>query len=126
MSDEEISKCNKLIAKFMGGIFKISEEGFKYCELPNEIIDAIKHPLLGSSWTGMNFMFHKSWDWLIPIVERIESIGVKVTIIGNSCNIKTFISGYDLMIIGENKLHATYQGILAFIKWQNNKYDSKI
>lgn len=65
----EIRKENNiLIAKFMG--LKVSN---------TEDYDSSVHTNV-----DVDLKYHKSWDWLIPIVEKIESIGFEFNMTGKS------------------------------------------
>jgi len=116
---------NKLIAEFMGckvTIFK----GKEYIRLINE-------PYVYMT-NGMDepddMLFHESWDWLMPVVEKIEKLGFFVTIrtvVGNQtkcviCNYKqtTYLDYVDF-----DKITVTYQNIIKFIKWYNRKDHGK-
>lgn len=74
--------------------------------------------------------YHKSWDWLMPVVEKIESLG-KNTLIsnisGHYCNIMTGVSLMESSINnpskflgqGESKIEAVYKALVEFINWYN-------
>ena len=59
MSEQEIIEGNKLIAEFMG--YKFIEDWHQYWRLSD------KHLLLENE-----LKYHSSWDWLMPVVEKIE------------------------------------------------------
>ncbi len=73
--------------------------------------DEVKHI------SGMNF--NSSWDWLMPVVEKIESLGHGVTIYRKGCHINDIgvssINGFT----HSNKLEQTYKAVVEFIKWYN-------
>ena len=71
--------------------------------------------------------FHKSWDWLMPVVEKIEC-----TTIDNDDNSDNFfnvmievfecnINGGDICICksGNTKIDATYNAVVEFINQYN-------
>ena len=65
--------------------------------------------------------YQKSWDWLMPVVEKIEAIDVDDLILEiryKLCHIE-----YDEFGIrnfkGETKIEAVYKAIIEFIKWYN-------
>ena len=90
-----------------------------------------------------NFKFHSSWIWLMPVVEKIESIHddfhgyFGVHICSNSCviqgtNLRTdpenFHQAYFSEHYGDNKIQATWLAVVSFIKWWNeyNLIDSVV
>jgi hypothetical protein len=84
--------------------------------------------------------FHSSWDWLIPVVEKIENIKCSVNgrfgvyISSNNCAIqstKLFMSDrndrYYFDICDDTKFNAVYKSVIEFIKWYNTKeYEDRI
>lgn len=62
--------------------------------------------------------YHSSWDWLMPVVEKIEAIedsdNYEVDIFGNCCQI-----GISENAIGETKIEATWNAVILFIQWYN-------
>ena len=73
--------------------------------------------------------YHCSWDWLMPVIEKIESLSdtkgdfYRFTITMYDASIK----GTDIEILGdayyegsEQKIVSTYQAVLEFIKYYNN------
>lgn len=112
---KEIKQNNILLAKFLGwkeqtdpterwlGAFRTSE-GIVHKNTNVE-------PLL----------FHSSWDWLIWVVEKIESLDVTVEIEGHNCMISDINgSGYHQYVAHDSKINAVYVSVVAFIKWYND------
>jgi len=69
--------------------------------------------------------YHKDWNWLMLVVEKIITMGT-VIISGNDCEIITykddnydFISTYNIGKDNFTTLTATYTAIIEFIKWYN-------
>ena len=101
---------NKLIAEFMGWDIKLpttipTNLHLSNLELDNKEIFDLK--------------FHTSWDWLMPVVEKIESLrdtngdAYRFTI--DMCNAQ--IEGTHIEIIGgAYKLNTTYQAVIEFIE----------
>ena len=83
-------KDNKLIAEFMG----------------------VKPPLY--------MEYHTTWDWLMPVVEKIESLGYVFTIQGGKAEYGEMISE-TRCIIAEGKLSSTYKAVVEFIKLINTQ-----
>ncbi len=119
MEQEKIIEGNKLIAEFMGMIpfenpyRKITkEDGFYRRFNEDGSIDIIG-----------DLNFNLSWDWLMPVVEKIDGFdGVTVTMRGS----KTVIILNDHKNISCHtivRINSTWRVVVDFIKWynQNNK-----
>jgi hypothetical protein len=100
---------NKLIAEFMG--------------YPNIANDEDKRDYLEDC-----LKYHKSWDWLMPVVEKIESFifdennSYNVTIGSTNYCIIQDSNGDSVEIIkdnGETKLETVYQAVVQFINQYN-------
>ena len=100
---------NKLIAEFMELKYK---RGAYYDEYNKEKVKQ-----------DSNLKFHSSWDWLMPVVEKIENINewVRVEITNNSIII-TYM-GYNKITHGKTKIKTVYKAVVEFIKWYNKKED---
>ena len=142
-------EANKLIAEFMGGIVEMytewnSGETWEICTLPKE-----SNPLYMQNPNAYGIgvfktedfkrknvnvherclQYHQSWDWLMPVVEKIERTSTDNT--DNSDNffnvmIEVFecnINGGDISICecGNTKREATYNAVVEYIKWYNEK-----
>jgi len=125
MKNQTILEGNKLIAEFMGGkyykdvTFKIQSD-----EIWLPIHGIVKCATIESG-KGRIIQYHTSWDWLMPVVEKIEKLGVKLEIVGHICRI-TYNSSYSY-VISENipKIEAVYNAIIEFIKWYNENQFEK-
>jgi hypothetical protein len=113
MNKQEILEGNKLIEKFMG------KEHDELCWklLPKNIIHLPQY-----------FKYHLSWDWLMPVVEKIEKINRyneyypdTVTIWKDCCKISDGNNGNELVCVysGTTKIEATWLAVIDFIKWYN-------
>ena len=124
----EMADYNKLIAEFMGAVCEMvdhTEGNEDFCK--NEGIDKWLIP----TWSkpdGYNedkwgwgkyrmgyFEYHESWDWLMPVVDKIENLKYSVEIVGNYCKIS------HIQCSQHSKILATYKAIAEFIKWYNEK-----
>lgn len=116
METKEIIANNKLIAEFM---------------------DALTLDSNGNSKEDITkFKYHSSWGWLMPVVERIESLGF-VTKIKTSPTISKKWTIHHMIVQkdsikdikyveikseyaeNESKVSLVYRGVIAFIKWYN-------
>ena len=113
-------KENKLIAEFMG--MQHTDIGWydndEVLQLQDNTFDDLE--------------FHESWDWLMPVVEKIESTldddgyGNNVLIESSSC---TILSGNDGSVVigfteGITKREATYKAVVEFINQYNKENES--
>ena len=69
--------------------------------------------------------FHESWDWLMPVVEKIESLGYELIIAESRCKINhntdhSIEEVINIDIIG-SKIEATYQVVVEFINEYNKQ-----
>lgn len=120
MKTEEIIENNKLIAEFMGwdkynnGVYYTPFDDASYCGgEPTHIVNYPQH-----------LKFHFSWDWLMPVVKKIENLGYTVTIAGILCKITKVLdieNPVASLVCGDRskKLEIVYETIIQFIKWYN-------
>ena len=128
---------NKLIAEFMGNTMIAVNIPFEYEvgeELPTsgnickDIVDAQEEVLTeldegvinGQSVLLQTPTYDTSWDWLMPVVEKIEIIewegkSFEFYIVGKGC----FLNDKPPTTFGETKIEATYKAVVEFIKWYN-------
>lgn len=108
---------NKLIAEFMG-------------ITPNEA--GVYHVSKHKGYSLENLLYHTSWDWLMPVVEKIESFqdgedGDSMR--GHLYNFRIeqhfvyILDGESMDVIiemnGDSKLDATYNAVVEFINQYN-------
>ena len=112
---KNIIENNKLIAEFLSVKIHPCEtiENFKFLPIEERglyngyFIDALK--------------YHEDWNWLMEVVEKIESLGYRIEIVKHICRI--YLSNKETIIISENtpKIEAVYSACVEFIKWYNNQ-----
>lgn len=102
---------NKLIAEFMGW----------YC-----LNEYARHETHGSTISYKDMQYHTSWDWLMPVVEKIERMGCIVEIwlsLGKGCKIVkgSFKKPINTIANTENNstILAVYEAVVEFITWHN-------
>jgi len=130
-----IDKNNILIAKFMGFREpKTKKEGYT----PPKGFPPDPDPYEGYDPTQL--AFNKSFDWLMPVIDKIESYQFSVTMISSGCGIKQWEDcldkeNFDLDFheiwtwgghcIQSTRLEAIYNSIIEFIKWQNENNNNR-
>lgn len=99
-----IANDNKLIAEFMGCVWKDDIHGDEYYR-PNE----------SNPCSIEDLKYHLSWDWLMPVVEKCKSIN-------NKCQQwHAIFSSLQLL-----KIDIVYKAVVGFIKWYNKETNCKI
>lgn len=112
-------KSNKLIAEFMELPTEVFKSGkVNYCKV-NYYFREFNS---GTWYEEHELSYNVSWDWLMPVVEKIESLtdsngnAYRFTI--DMCNAQ--IEGTTIDVIGgAYKLDTTYKAVVEFI----NKYN---
>jgi len=109
MISDEILIDNKLIAEFI--------ENDKQCKEAMKYFDNEEFGTIYFDTTGLKY--HKSWDWLMPVVEKIWDI------IKNKESLFYFTVNKELTIFskayGENNINTCYSAVIEFINWYNKQ-----
>tara|TARA_Y100000401_G_scaffold117489_1_gene126559 strand:+ start:3674 stop:4006 length:333 start_codon:yes stop_codon:yes gene_type:complete len=106
---------NKLIAKFMGMEEERHLDG-RY--LFTTDLEELKGP--DTRFTE-ELYFHISWDWLMPVVDKIEDMGSEIVITNAECTISA-PNGYHKETMGKKRFGATYNAVVKFIiEYNKNK-----
>lgn len=141
MTHEEIIEGNRLIAEFLGSKF-INDAPEDY---PNGYYYQPEE-MEGDCPTGIpeDWCFESSWDWLMPVVEQIESLNYSVEIfksasydepdkIWHRCIIEKMTNWtLDLALEEEDdlgkqyiktdsKILSVWLAVIEFIKWYNQQ-----
>lgn len=100
-----------LIAKFNGDCFDTGLEPAYYINFN------IEYRLEDSK-------YHIFWDWLMPVIEKIEILTGNFRIVNNVAIIDGddkdgSIKNFDEKIIGTSKIDASYKMVIKFIKYYN-------
>lgn len=101
---------NKMIAEFMG--HKLGLDGDGMGEPQCRIFEK------GLGTKRIEDTYSKSWDWLMPVVEKIENLGYEFFIVENRVevahntdhSIETIID-----LTSRSKIDATYNAVVEFI-----------
>jgi hypothetical protein len=124
MKTNEILQGNRILAEFMGlkpgynsytkkynwgdGIFFMTDG-----DTIEEVMDAI----------AGYAKYHSSWDWLMPVVEKIEALGYDVEIGSQYVRIDDGLDegfGIDSWNSG-SKIEAVFTACVEFAKWYKNQ-----
>ena len=118
-----IRKNNILLAEFMGE--KVDDQGM-------------------GGYDISDLEYHESWDWLMPVVIKIESVCtlskvksmVSVSIADNDCRIeqdpqhaiafKEEIEFEDIWEVKDTKMEAVYEAVIKFVIWINKNKSLRI
>lgn len=124
MKEQEILQNNKLIAEFCGWKFiKLTDadDVMPPCYVFMQYDEngrAVRQYSGGDCWnveTAGDIPYDSDWNWLMPVVEKIEGMGYGLTIDGTICEI--YKSDRDYCIkCADTKLSATYEAVCDFIK----------
>jgi hypothetical protein len=110
-----ITESNKLIAEFMG---VLGGNPYEYPQF-ERLVDTGS----GYGWSDLynhtQLKYHTSWDWLMPVVEKIEGMGFYVRIAGEDCTISKNSKFSAITTFSGMKKEATYKAVVEFIKWCN-------
>ena len=106
---------NKIIAEFLSVKMHPCETIEKLKFLPME------ERGLYNGYFVEDLKYHEDWNWLMEVVENIESLGYRIEIVKHICRI--YLSNKETIIISENtpKIEAVYNAVVEFIKWYNNQ-----
>lgn len=126
-------ESNKLIAEFMGGILSSVPN---LINLPQTIGESRILCVKGSEGLPngtyevkriIDLKYHSSWDWLMPVVEKIERLNYDFQIGGGIGVARIVDVGLDrtevmreIEVSYPTKLEATYNAVVEFINQLNN------
>jgi hypothetical protein len=74
----------------------------------------------GQLLTKEYLKFHSDWNWLMQVVEKIESLGVVVEVRENVCYIEETSKEY-FSELEVTKILATYKACVHFVKCYNEQ-----
>jgi hypothetical protein len=127
MTEQEIINSNKLIAEFMGAKFNWNNVPDD-CWLPRHGVCRFNKIGVGN---GKILEYHKSFDWIMPVVEKIESLTFgnttqfDVVIDKRGCCITQYFYGGEHqkwqtgLYNSLNKIESVWKCCVDFIKWFN-------
>lgn len=124
MEQEEIIKGNKLIAEFMDEGGEPNYYNFSFTK--DQFRTGLHHKQTAK------LIFHDSWNWLMPVVEKIaQHYDVRITWMPTAIDV-TYIDRPDTEDDevtshgGDTAFNNTYKCVVRFIEWHNEKLIKKI
>ena len=119
----EIIEGNKLIAEFMGW----SKSPYEH--LPNKMYKDDKGIHVDQ------LKYNSSWDWLMPVVEKVEEFGYPTLVKSDYYRKKLdyevciFQKGTGELLIendfgGQTKIMTTWRAVVEFIRWYNQNKEN--
>lgn len=120
---------NRLIAEFMGVGSVEGSDGYFYYR--DGVFFTVREKTYEKAMEAVvgYVKYRTSWDWLMPVVERIENEGAKVTIKRMACDIvyqcplREEVS-CDIGWGSGVKINAVHTAVVEFIKWYNENKKS--
>ena len=115
MSEEEIMEGNKLIAEFMD---------LKNFHTTNWYTDNDK---IGF-YIDDKICYHSSYDWLMPVVEKMEKMGYGMDITPHDVTVIDYVTGNEeerVRIENDDnypKIDLIYWAVIGFIGWFSKNY----
>jgi hypothetical protein len=78
-----------------------------------------------SIYKESDYKYHTSWDWLMPVVEKIDEVSVENTLFKIEYN-RAFVEDIEnyyifIDVTASSRLEATYKAVVEFIKNNNLK-----
>lgn len=124
MNTQEITNGNKLIAEFMG--CKIVSNDFifpdemKHLYAPSNLYE-MEDGIYNFSCDVSEIKYHSSWDWLMPVVEKVSNIvGFKGMDECNETEWYILKRLFDLRISAN--ITSVWIAVIEFIKWYNENH----
>ena len=128
MNQQEITEGNRLIAEFMGFKPDESDRFFLTKQFERFYEYDTGHFRAQTTFYGPELIFHTSWDWLMPVVEKIQGIdpemnGYEFILYKNDTVLCIFDgTGIYHSKTTSDKITGTWEVVVKFIEWYNKEY----
>ena len=96
---------NKIIAEFTGYILR----GKNTYEYNNKL------------YLTEELLYYSDWNWLMEVVEKIESLGFETSLDKNGFFIRINGSNTQSGLFVKNKIESVYNACIEFITWYNQQ-----
>lgn len=126
---KEITEGNKIIAKFMGATVTQSYSENKDYEQDGFLFyyPERSSPSIYRNMSSNSIKYHSSWDWLMPVVEKIHKVGFYYKLTDWQffiCRYNDYsgVIAYDSKTdIDEPEIYRVFKTVIQFITWYNNQ-----
>lgn len=110
---------NKIVAVFMGAIFKEHKIGaFSMGEL--YVFTSPPTEFSSVAWNDYALAYHSSWSWLMPVVEKIRDVeGMKT--LENTIRFLISRISPTRQTMQFNSISDLWQAVVKYIQWYNQK-----
>ena len=127
---KNIVENNKLLAeflefekvKFLNGCYTfIIPDYLSHGEYKNLTLEDNKEVV---AWDVENLIFHKDWNWLMEVVEKIENYNefTNVLFAPQGCSIDCYTENrFSFSNDCDTKIEAVYNACVEFVKWYNEQ-----
>jgi hypothetical protein len=120
---EIIKQNNRMIAEFMGAKY---DKDTSFPIHPNDLWLPMHGVCNFTSTNGNCLRYHSSWDWLMPVVEKIESLSKENETYSFSItkfSVRVLYRGSRVvdLPIDNTKFESTYQAVIQFIELYNKQ-----
>lgn len=116
MENNILIEQDKAVAVFMGAedTGSFDQWGRSIFKLPTKNFDFIYSAI-------EDMLYRDDWNWIMVVIEKIESLGFRVMILKSVCDICPEIWDSQNVVesTGVNKADATFNAVVEFIKWWN-------
>ena len=120
----KVEESNKLIAEFMGKSLQKSNFWSSVLGYADEFIIINGKP----KWSLSDIPYNLDWNWLMPVVDKIESISkneecaYNVQIEQCFCTIVENHNSNEIVDVdADTKIEAVYKAVVEFINWYNKQ-----
>jgi hypothetical protein len=135
-TENEIIKENRIIAHFMNYFYIKDFDTYSIPEQERLKVDSFSYSYEFSDiFKSKELKFHLSYDWLMPVIEKIENLNLDEFGLGefvsNISNRQGFYcefrlrNSYETKIsdsFGDSKIDAIYNAVIEFINWYNETF----
>jgi len=102
-----------MIAEFMGAKIMERDEGRIVCDFPKRS---------GLDWW---LDYDTKWDWLMPVLEKIQSedciVSIGINVYGTTVNISPIHHNLFFGNTSEKSIEAGFKTVVDYLKWKQNQ-----